>query len=328
MTIKNPPPILPPAKEDTGAVGAALERPTVTAAIVALMYLLLGAAYIVLSSFWAWSIAGDVDRLRQLEVLKGILFCLGSGAFIGVTVFYFLRKIRQRDREIAQQRNQSLRLERRAASSVSLASMAHDINNLLGMSRSLLGSLQEEKLMPEQAERIGQVQRLLVDVVDANRRIIESSRNHETMAIVSYDLAQEVTRAVSTASLHGAIRACELSSQLEPGLNVRGDIMQLHQAVFNLLINAVEAKADTKLLVKVTAAGSGFATLEVHDSGPGIPQGRRELVFKPFFTTKDSGTGLGLVAVQGFAHVQRGRAEVTDSDLGGACIRLVLPTEP
>ena len=63
----------------------------------------------------------------------------------------------------------------------------------------------------------------------------------------------------------------------------------------------------------------------VQDNGPGIPVENRERVFRPFFTAKRHGTGLGLALVQKIIVSHNGRISVGTSPLGGASLQIVLP---
>lgn len=72
------------------------------------------------------------------------------------------------------------------------------------------------------------------------------------------------------------------------------DVRLMEQALLNLLINAQEAMPQGGDLLITTAAGEGRARLEVTDTGVGIPPADRDKIFRPFFSTKPGGTGLGL----------------------------------
>jgi two-component system sensor histidine kinase PilS (NtrC family) len=114
---------------------------------------------------------------------------------------------------------------------------------------------------------------------------------------------------------------------VEPAdLPLRADAEQLTQLLLNLAINACEAM-DYRGELELTA-GEGederSCVLQVQDSGPGLPVQIREEIFKPFVTTKKSGTGLGLPMVARIAHAHGGRVEAGDSELGGAAFRLFL----
>ncbi len=111
---------------------------------------------------------------------------------------------------------------------------------------------------------------------------------------------------------------------------VEGDEVLLRQALSNLLRNAVEACVVEKvapIVVIKAEVDQALKTLRVtvEDSGPGIPPEQRERVFQPFFTSKRSGTGLGLALVQKIIVFHNGRIVVGESDLGGASLQVTLP---
>lgn len=115
--------------------------------------------------------------------------------------------------------------------------------------------------------------------------------------------------------------------------SVEGDEVLLRQAFSNLLRNAVEACVHARLAPVVVIhsevdAAQKTLRVSVDDSGPGIPPDRRERVFQPFFTSKRSGTGLGLALVQKIIVFHNGRIVVGTSDLGGASLQVTLPLMP
>lgn len=114
---------------------------------------------------------------------------------------------------------------------------------------------------------------------------------------------------------------------------VEGDEVLLRQAFSNLLRNAVEAPAGVSLAPVVVIrsevdAAQKLTRVTVEDNGPGIPVEARERVFQPFFTSKRSGTGLGLALVQKIVVFHNGRIAVASSALGGASLQVSLPTVP
>jgi len=112
---------------------------------------------------------------------------------------------------------------------------------------------------------------------------------------------------------------------------IEGDDVLLKQAFSNLLRNAVEASTGATTVPQVIIEGHlepGHVRVCVDDNGPGIPLAERERVFRPFFTTKGRGTGLGLALVQKIVVTHNGRIHATDSPHGGASLQVVLPTSP
>lgn len=112
--------------------------------------------------------------------------------------------------------------------------------------------------------------------------------------------------------------------------DVEGDEVLLRQAFSNLLRNAVEACVHGRVAPVVVVRSEvdhaqKFVRVTVEDNGPGIPPEQRERVFQPFFTSKRSGTGLGLALVQKIVVFHNGRIAVGSSDLGGASLQVTLP---
>jgi signal transduction histidine kinase len=82
-------------------------------------------------------------------------------------------------------------------------------------------------------------------------------------------------------------------------LFIEADEQLLRQALFNLLLNAIQAASENGRIQFVAPRDSASeASLEIRDDGPGVPPDQRQEIFKPYFTTHQKGTGLGLAVVQ------------------------------
>jgi signal transduction histidine kinase len=101
----------------------------------------------------------------------------------------------------------------------------------------------------------------------------------------------------------------------------------LQQVVVNLLQNAFQASSPGQAVILRTRAGAGAVTLEVEDSGDGIPEEIRSQIFEPFFTTKEAlqGTGLGLFISYGIAREHGGELNVESEKGRGSKFTLKLP---
>lgn len=113
---------------------------------------------------------------------------------------------------------------------------------------------------------------------------------------------------------------------------VSGDSGLIRQALLNLTRNAAEAASSNGRPGEVVIsgaqedrAGRRWQCVSVRDNGPGIPSGDLDKIFVPFFTTKSSGTGLGLAVVQKIALQHGGRVEARNQPSGGAAFDLWLP---
>lgn len=111
---------------------------------------------------------------------------------------------------------------------------------------------------------------------------------------------------------------------------VEGDEVLLRQALSNLVRNALEACRGAGVMPVVTIHGvldgdRGTVRIRVTDNGPGIPEALRERIFRPFFTTRRDGTGLGLALVQKIVVTHNGRVTAHAAPGGGACLEIALP---
>jgi signal transduction histidine kinase len=112
---------------------------------------------------------------------------------------------------------------------------------------------------------------------------------------------------------------------------VDGDEVLLRQAFSNLLRNALEACITASVAPRITISSEIDIALKasriaVNDNGPGIPTELRERVFRPFFTSKRNGTGLGLALVQKIIVFHNGRISIGVAPAGGASFQITLPT--
>ena len=111
---------------------------------------------------------------------------------------------------------------------------------------------------------------------------------------------------------------------------IEGDDVLLRQAFSNLVRNAFEAcvavgKAPSIVIDGAVDGDQDTARISVLDNGPGIDVASRERIFRPFFTTKKQGTGLGLALVQKIIVSHNGRIGVGTSPAGGASFQISLP---
>ena len=107
----------------------------------------------------------------------------------------------------------------------------------------------------------------------------------------------------------------------------------LRQTLYNLVQNALDASPPNGT-VEVTAALEGeWCVIRVCDQGPGIPEGIRERIFEPFFSTKDrtvktGGMGIGLALVRQSVLAVGGQVTVSDRAEGGTQFEVRLPMQP
>jgi signal transduction histidine kinase len=117
--------------------------------------------------------------------------------------------------------------------------------------------------------------------------------------------------------------------------DVRGDRMLLREALLNVISNAAEAcaAAQGSVMVRVRAIASPGASaapiieIVVADSGPGIPRAHLGRLFVPGFTTKETGSGVGLAIAERAVSAHHGRITVDSEEGRGTTITITLPTD-
>jgi signal transduction histidine kinase len=142
------------------------------------------------------------------------------------------------------------------------------------------------------------------------------------------DLVDEVVELLTPVAAQAGT-ALVVDAETADGV-VRGDEIQLRQAVINLVLNAVQAaaRAEAGEVGVGTLERGGEVVIRVRDNGPGVPAELRERIFEPFFTTKPAGegTGLGLPTSRRIVEAQGGRLVLDPGAAdGGAVFAIVLP---
>ncbi|MFI5362099.1 MAG: nitrogen regulation protein NR(II) [Elusimicrobiota bacterium] len=103
------------------------------------------------------------------------------------------------------------------------------------------------------------------------------------------------------------------------------DADQMHQVLWNLVCNAIQALGGAGRVEVSTEARLADVVVSVKDDGPGIPAENRERIFLPFFTTKTQGTGLGLAASRRIVRAHGGDIQVKSGPGRGSRFSVVLP---
>jgi signal transduction histidine kinase len=147
---------------------------------------------------------------------------------------------------------------------------------------------------------------------------------------IRLDVNELVREVVSLLDIDARAREVALRLRLDSGSAVvRGDRVQLQQVLLNLVLNGIEAMASTprrdrRILVETSVVGNR-AEVRVEDNGPGIPPGREEQVFEPFYTTKPAGLGMGLSIASSLVQAHGGSLRASNGTSSGAIFVFDLP---
>ncbi len=241
-----------------------------------------------------------------------------------------LRETQERERrEVAH-------LGRVAALGDMSASLAHEMNQPLGT--ILTNAEAARRLLARDQPDLVEVRAILDDIVSEDLRaaaVIQRLRamlkrgevRFEPVSLneVVQDVAPLVRRLLSG-------KEVELTKTYADRLPaVSGDRIQLQQVLLNLILNACEAMESTppgqRRLRVSTSSADGRVALSVEDSGSGLPADA-EVLFQPFYTTKEQGLGMGLSICHSIVAAHQGHLRATPAPGGGAVFCMSLPVMP
>jgi signal transduction histidine kinase len=235
-------------------------------------------------------------------------------------------KVRAATGQLLDQQRSLARAERLAATGELAASVAHELRNPLAGLQMTLSNLRAELHDAELTERVdlmihevARLTRLLNELLDAARHAPEPARPLRLAELVDEMLA--LTRYQLAASVR-------LESGVDPAFTCRMPLDRLRQALLNLILNAAGALGERAGVIRIDAAAEGgLLRIAVTDDGPGFPPELLNSGIRPFFSTRERGTGLGLAMVRRFARDLGGTLELTNVEPHGARVTLVLPTD-
>jgi len=202
------------------------------------------------------------------------------------------------------------------------AGLAHETKNPLNIIRGLAQMIFKQETA---SEEIRQKSRGIVDEADrvtaqVNDFINYSRPREVRRANVPLNSAvAEVVRALGHDLEDKAIKMT-VAENLPV---IEADEQLLRQALFNLLLNATQAvERGGEISVAASRISATEAALEIRDSGPGVPAENRTDIFKPYFTTTQKGTGLGLAVVQQIVLAHGWEIECAANEPRGAVFRI------
>jgi len=235
----------------------------------------------------------------------------------------FLVLIRLLDEEPARDaRDRLVRQERLATMGELAAQLAHEMRNPLVAIGATLESLGRDPALSDAHRAI--LAAVTKEIVRMDMTLKDYLSARHDMSFAEVDLASLVEEALHL--LAGAYRTAgkRIRSAIAPGLAVRADHDALKHVLFNLLLNALEASPEEGEVSCRAESDGSSVSVTIDDQGPGLAAPAPEC-FRPFFTTKKDGTGLGLTVCQKIARAHGGVVEIRTREGGGCRATLSLP---
>jgi len=264
------------------------------------------------------------DHVRRLVASALELRDL-RGATLGCVIH--LRDITER----MLMKEQMWRMEQFASLSTLASGLLHEIKNPL-TALSIHVQLLEERLEndaidQQTAELIGVLKtevRRLNNTLSSFRDFAKLERL-SLKAIDVQEVLQDVARLISPQARQQGVQLEFLRAgqalprvELDPG--------KIEQAVLNLVLNALEAMPEGGELTLGTEVDGGNVRIVVRDSGQGIPREIQDHIFRPYFSTKGSGTGMGLALAEKLVRQHHGRLDFRTNP-AGTTFSITLPVQ-
>ncbi|PCJ63426.1 MAG: hypothetical protein COA79_01045 [Planctomycetota bacterium] len=226
--------------------------------------------------------------------------------------------------ELDEKNKELRRKEHLAAIGEMSASIAHEIRNPLGgieLYVSLLKKKSDDsgsELCDKILSGVSSLNKIVEDLLTYAKDYVPSS---ESFSLIKF-----------IASLVDCVENIKSSKNIE--LNIKnelndapmmGDKFMLHQVFLNILLNAMQAVSKNGKVNFNIIKNENSYIFTIEDDGEGIPDDIKPEIFKPFFTTKSTGSGLGLPIVNRLVEAHQGQITVSNGILGGAKFSVELP---
>lgn len=262
---------------------------------------------------------------KSVELSKKELDFIGA---VSETCSCAIDKARMIEEQKSQYNQLAIQTEKLSALGRMAAGIAHEINNplagILLFSTNMLKKCGEEGQIKEGLEIIiHETQRCKAIIQD----LLEFSRDKDprkVLANVNDILDKSLNILGNQFHLNHIIVETDLSDNI-PDIPMDANLMQ--QVFVNLLINAIEAVQENGT-IRVRSHGTSDGKrvkIEITDTGRGIPKKHASKIFDPFFSTKKSGTGLGLAVSYGIVQKHNGHIHVSSEPGQGACFTVEIP---
>lgn len=244
--------------------------------------------------------------------------------------FHDLRARLRLKKELEKTQMQLLQAEKMASIGKLAAGVAHQLNNPLGGITLFTKLMLEEYDLPEDARK--DLLRILRDAErcrDTVKELLEFARQTR-YEMRPHDINKAIKRTLflleNQALFQNINIDCNTDANLPP---VSGDMQQLNHLFMNIILNAAQAMDGNGQLFINTHYPSAQEriTIEISDTGPGIPPDVLPHIFDPFYTTKEEGkgTGLGLSLAYGIVESHGGTIQARNLPSGGASFVIELP---
>jgi signal transduction histidine kinase len=209
------------------------------------------------------------------------------------------------------------------------AGVAHEIRNPLAVLRGASQRLQKHENLnqAQRAELLAMIDEEVGRMGTVVQNFLDLSRRPKGEDVV-FELKPVLDRSLEI--LRVELERSKVTVEYDweaPQMAMEGDPHAMHHVFLNLALNARDVMLSGGLLRVKVQGKKGEARIMFEDTGPGVPKGIRTKIFEPFYTTRATGTGLGLAFVDRIVTEHGGSVTVGSAPSGGALFEIRLPAE-
>lgn len=298
---------------------------------------------------WRAALAGEAYEIEHRIIINGQVKWVREKAEVemdkrgrplrGVGTVQDITVYKQQEADKIRLQRELLHVSRVTAMGELTAALAHELNQPL---TAIMGNAQAvQRLLAPPADAysikkpdLAEIREILADVVKDSKRAAEII--HRLRALLKkspfkpapLDINTAIREILPLMRSNALLRNISLNIELTPELPlVKGDRIQLQQVIVNLILNGFEAMTgeEEKQLTIRTTGGEKTVTVSIEDTGTGVITNNPEELFKPFYTTKKDGMGMGLAVNKTIIEAHGGLLRAENNRGPGATFSFTLP---
>jgi len=298
-----------------------------------MVFLLFFAGMLSLSFVWHSELTTVPYPLADANGITGtyVALALGSAVFVMMGVYRMgctmTHGYERAALELAERREELCTAgeDRSRALEGLAARLAHEVKNPLaaikGLSTHMARSATDEKTAERLAIVAAEADRLQ-SIVDGFLSFSRGLDDLEIAPVKPHEIVHELDVLLETRAEEAGVK---LAVAGDPALQLDADGPKLRQALLNLVLNAIQASPRGSTVSLKVASDCEGAKITVQDDGVGMTPEVLERIRKPYFTTKEGGTGLGVAVARGIVEQHGGRMDIRSASGKGTTISIVLP---
>jgi signal transduction histidine kinase len=270
--------------------------------------------------------ARDIKNFQLGDVELETLKILSRQAIVALENAHLYDELQDHIQQLEQSQRALIQVEKLAVVGRMTASIAHEINNPLHSVQNCLHLAQRKELSANDREEylkmaVEEVERLANTV----RQMLDFYRP-SAIDRTPTDINEIINRVIKLLDKQLRVKRITIKKQLNQNLpSVLVVDNQIQQVIFNMFLNAMEAMPFGGTISLKTSSNQQDVSIFIKDTGLGIAEEQREIIFEPFVSFKEKGLGLGLTVSYGIVTAHGGSLELISTSGDGACFRLLLP---